>query len=47
MSYLEWSDSFSVNIDDLDNQHKKLFEMINTLQDAIISRKGSKAHEKI
>ena len=47
MKYLEWSDKFSVNIEELDNQHKNLFGMINTLHDAIISRKTSKAHEDI
>ena len=47
MKYLEWSDTFSVKSDELDNQHKKLFGMINTLHDAIVSRRGSKIHEDI
>ena len=47
MIYIEWSEKFSVNIEELDNQHKNLFGMINTLHEAIITRKTSKAHEDI
>ena len=47
MAYLEWSDTFSVKIEELDNQHKNLFSMINTLHEAIITRKTGKAHQDI
>ena len=47
MSYLEWSDAMSVNVAEIDNQHKRLIEMINILHDAIITRKGREIHEDI
>jgi hemerythrin len=47
MSYLEWSEAMSVNVAEIDNQHKRLIEMINTLHDAIITRKGREIHEGI
>ena len=47
MSYLEWSDAFSVNIEEIDNQHKKLIGMINTLHEAIVTRKTHKIQEDI
>ncbi len=35
MSYLPWKDEYSVGISKFDEQHKKLFEYINDLADAI------------
>lgn len=40
---IEWSDDFSVKVSDMDAQHKKLFGMINDLNDAISSGKGRDA----
>ncbi len=34
MALLEWSDKLSVNVDEIDAQHKKLIELINRLNDA-------------
>lgn len=42
---LQWSNEFSVSIDEIDNQHKELFDRINALDSAI--RKGKSAGELI
>ena len=33
MSFFEWSDRFSVNLEEMDRQHRKFFEMLNRLQE--------------
>lgn len=35
MAFIEWSDKLSINVADVDNQHKKLIAMINELFDAM------------
>lgn len=40
MSLFEWSDKFSVEITSIDEQHKKLVNFINNLDDAMIVGKG-------
>jgi hemerythrin len=40
MSLIKWNDSFSVNVVKIDQEHKKLFEMINDLTDAMKAGKG-------
>ncbi|MCI5163600.1 MAG: bacteriohemerythrin [Candidatus Electrothrix sp. AX5] len=40
MSLIKWNDSFSVNVVKIDQEHKKLFEMINELTDAMKAGHG-------
>jgi hemerythrin len=40
MSLINWDDSFSVNIVEIDNQHKKIVELINNMADAMKIGKG-------
>jgi len=37
MSLISWKDIFSVGVKDIDDQHKKLIELINTLNDAFLA----------
>jgi hemerythrin len=41
MKMLEWSDSYSVGIAEIDEQHKALFAMIGRLHEAILNKEGS------
>ncbi|MFC1552650.1 bacteriohemerythrin [Candidatus Latescibacterota bacterium] len=43
MPYLNWDDALSINISTIDNQHLKLFEMINNLHAIVKSGQGDKA----
>lgn len=40
MALFEWSDKYSVNIKQIDEQHKKLVDMLNELYEAMKTGKG-------
>ncbi|RWX48386.1 hemerythrin [Candidatus Electrothrix communis] len=40
MSLIKWNDSFSVNVVKIDQEHKKLFEIVNELTDAMKAGHG-------
>ncbi len=47
MAFMDWTPSLSVNVAEIDNQHKKLVDMINELSDAMKARKGNEVLGKI
>jgi hemerythrin len=47
MALIEWNDSLSVNIVEIDQQHRKLVGMINHLNDAMRQGKGKESLSKI
>lgn len=40
MAFIKWSDSLSVHVGEIDEQHQKLIQLINTLHDAMLEKKG-------
>ena len=40
MPIIEWNNAFSVDIQKIDEQHKKFFSLVNMLYDAIMQGKG-------
>ena len=46
MALFEWSNDLSVNVAELDAQHRQLIGMINNLNEAMKQRKGKEALEK-
>lgn len=41
MALFIWSDKYSVNIKEIDNQHKRLVDMLNALHEAMKAGKGN------
>ena len=39
MAFVEWKDEFSVGVQEMDEEHKKLFRLINDLHEAVKSGK--------
>ena len=40
MGYLKWKNKYSVNVAEIDEQHKKLFDLVNAMYDAMHAGKG-------
>lgn len=47
MPLIEWNDSFSVKIDSIDEQHKKLVDLLNSLNEEMVQGTGQNALKKI
>ena len=47
MAFVNWSGDLSVNVAEIDRQHKKLISLINELHDAMKAGKGRETLEKI
>jgi hemerythrin len=47
MALINWNDSFSVHVKEIDQQHQKLVSMINELHDAMKQGKGKDVMGKI
>ena len=47
MSKIEWSDDLSVKITKFDNEHKRLVELLNKLNDAMSQGQGQKVLSQI
>lgn len=47
MSYFVWEDRFSVHVKEIDDQHKTLVGMLNTLYGAMVANKGREVHKDI
>ncbi len=41
MALIEWTEDFSVRVEEIDNQHKRLVDMINELHNAMVNGKGN------
>lgn len=41
MALFVWSDRYSVNINEIDNQHKKLVDLLNSLHDSMKAGRGN------
>lgn len=47
MSLMAWNDSLSIKVKQVDDQHKKLVDMVNELHDAMKEGKGNEVLGKI
>ncbi|MCK5690358.1 hemerythrin family protein [Myxococcota bacterium] len=47
MALIEWNDSFSVNVKELDDEHKQLLKILNNLNEAMLERRGKEVSIKI
>ncbi len=47
MAFINWNDTYSVQIEEIDNQHKKLIALINELFDSMQKGQSNKIIERI
>ena len=47
MDLINWTEEMSVNIEEIDNQHKKLIDLLNELFSAMLDGKAQKIIDKI
>jgi len=47
MSYIDWVEDYSVSVKPMDDQHKKLFNLINEYYEGIAQKKNKEALTKI
>ena len=47
MGFADWDDSYSVGIKKLDDQHKRLFEIINDLNRLAVEKSTSKTYREV
>ncbi len=47
MALLDWNDTLSVNVPEMDNEHKKLISLVNELNDAMKSGKAKSEMDRI
>ncbi len=47
MAFINWSDAYSVQIEEIDNQHKKLIDLINELFDSMQKGQSNKVIGRI
>ena len=47
MAYIDWAEDYSVSVKPMDDQHKKLFALINEYYEGIAQKKNKEALAKI
>lgn len=47
MSFLDWNEQYEVNIAEVDEQHKRLFSMVNEMHEAMKMGRGDEVTGKI
>lgn len=47
MAFVDWTDSFSVNVAEIDKQHQGLVGMLNDFYDAVMAKAGDEAISKL
>ena len=47
MPFIEWNEKYSVHIEEIDSQHKKIFSIINRLHECHESPEGQRGHRSI
>ena len=45
--YFEWKDTYSVNVAEIDSQHKKMFEIGSRISDLVLAKDGYDHYDEI